>query len=153
MRSRKSASALSTSEARQVGEWKLAAMDMHAAVLRTTMQCRNRFARIEQAEFVERPLHGEERIAFGAGELDAHRIDFFDAHTVFAGDRAAELDAEFENVRTETVGAFPFARPIRVEQDQRMQIAVARVENIHAAQSILFLHFLDSAQHFAEVLS
>ncbi len=110
-------------------------------------------AGIEQAGRIEGALDGEERVAFGGRELHAHRADLLHADAVLAGDRAAERDAEFENVGAERVGAFPFARLVRVEQDQRMQIAVAGVEHVHAAQRVFLFHLFDRAQHAAEMLA
>ena len=52
--------------------------------------------------------------------------------------------AQFENIRAERVGAFPLAGCVGVEQDQRMQVAVAGVKHVHAAQIVLFLHRLDA---------
>lgn len=56
---------------------------------------------------------------------------------MLAGDRAADLDAQLENRRTESLGALGDAGLVGVEQDQRVQIAVAVVENIETAQAEL----------------
>ena len=44
-------------------------------------------------------------------------------------------------------------RIIRVEKDQRVEVSVAGVKNIHTAQCIFFLHGLDRAQHFSQPLA
>jgi len=55
---------------------------------------------------------------------------------VLAGDRAADLHAKLEDAAAELLGAMQFARLVRIEQDQRMQVAVAGVEHIRDRQFI-----------------
>jgi hypothetical protein len=112
-------------------------MHVQLAVLGATRQGRDDLERIEQAVGIERALHGREGIGLIARELHAHPVDFLDADAMLAGDRAADLDAQLENRRTESLGALGDAGLVGVEQDQRVQIAVAGVENIETAQAEL----------------
>ena len=57
-------------------------------------------------------------------------VDLLDADAVLAGDRAAHVDAQLEDLGAEVLGALELAAVVRVEQDQRMQVAVARVEHV-----------------------
>jgi hypothetical protein len=53
---------------------------------------------------------------------------------VLAGQHAADLDAELEDVGAERLGALQLARLVGVVEDQRMQVAVAGVEHVGDAQ-------------------
>ena len=68
---------------------------------------------------------------------------------VLAGDGAADLDAQLEDLAAERLGALQLVRVVGVEQDQRMQVAVAGVEHVGAAQAVLLLHLGDARQHLA----
>ena len=80
-----------------------------------------------------------------ACELRAHRVDLLDADAVLARDRAADLDAKLEDARAEGLGAFEIAGFVRIEEDQRMQIAVAGMEDVRAAQAVLLRELGDLA--------
>jgi hypothetical protein len=53
------------------------------------------------------------------GELAAHGVQLLDADAVLAGDRAADLDAQVEDVGAEGFGALHLAGLVGVEQDER----------------------------------
>ena len=74
--------------------------------------------------------------ALGRRELDAHRRQLLDADAVLAGDGAAHRDAELEDLGAERLGAMQLVAVVGVEQDQRMQVAVAGVEDVDAAQRV-----------------
>src|SRR5690606_260151 len=78
-------------------------------------------------------------------------IDLFDAHAVFAGDRTAHLDTEFENGGAELFGTLDLARRVGIEQNEGVQVAVARMEDVGATQAVLFFHVGDGAQHAGQV--
>lgn len=82
-------------------------------------------------------------------ELHAHLIYFLHSHTVLSSHGSSHLHAQFEYGRAEFLGALHFVRFIRIEQDQRMQVAIARMEHVGATQAELVFHLLDGAQHQA----
>ena len=49
---------------------------------------------------------------------------------MLAGEAAADLDAELQDVGAGVLGLLQLARVVGVEQDQRVQIAVAGVEDV-----------------------
>ena len=99
----------------------------------TAVQRGNHFARVQRAGRIERRLHAEHQRAFGLAELHAHRVELLDTDAVFAGDGAAERDAELENVGAEGLGAVQLIGIVGVEQDQRMEIAVTGMEDVDHA--------------------
>ncbi len=86
-------------------------------------------------------------------ELHAHRVDLLDADAMLAGDGAADLHAQLQDLGAEMLGAVEFAGLVGVEQDQRMQVAVAGMEHVGAAQAVLDLHVGDAQQHLRQVLA
>src|SRR2546429_6165968 len=88
-----------------------------------------------------------EPLELAGRELDAHAADFFESDPVLAGNRAADLDAQLQNLASIRLGLFRVARTIGVEQDQWMQVAVAGMEDIHAAQPEFPAELGNSRQH------
>lgn len=105
-------------------------MDMHGTEFGAAMQGRDGLAGIEQPGWIECGLDGMELIQFDAIELDAHLVDLLHADAVLSGDGAANLHAQLQDAATEFLGAFQLARFVAIEQDQRMQIAVAGVKHV-----------------------
>ena len=66
---------------------------------------------------------------------------------MLAGDRAADFDAQFKYFRTELFCAFQLTRYVRVEHDEWMQIAVARMKHVGAAQLVFRRQVSNRAQH------
>ncbi len=114
------------------------------------MQRRNVLRRIEQSVRIERKFHGAHDLKLRRGELHAHLVDLLDAHAVLAGDGAAQRNAFLQHLGGKLLGAMQLVRVIGIEQDQRMQVAVAGVEHVRAAQAVLHLHRCDELQHFAQ---
>ena len=69
---------------------------------------------------------------------------------MLAGDRAAELDAEGEDLGGQLLGALDGAVLAAVEEDQRMQVAVAGVEDVGDPDAALGAEAVDFAQRLAE---
>ena len=124
------------SKPRQVGKRDQAALDVHLPVLGAAHQRRDDLARIEQAGRIEGPLDGAHPLALGRRELHAHRRQLLDADAVLAGDGAAHGDAEVEDLGAEGLGAMQLVAVVGIEQDQRMQVAVAGMEDVGAAQAV-----------------
>src|SRR6476620_1030201 len=113
----------------------LAAVDVHPAHFGAAMQQRHCLAGIEQAFGVERALDRMKALELGRGELRAHLIDLFETDAVLSGDRTTDLDAKLENPRAERFRPGDLIGNVGVIEDQWMQIAVAGMEYIHAAQA------------------
>ena len=126
---------------------------MHLAVFSTAMQRGYRLIGIEKKGCVERTLDAKERFPLRGRELHAHGIDFFNANAMLAGDSAADLHAQFQNLGTEFFSAIKFARCVGIKQDQRMQIAIAGMENIRTAKFVFFLHLGDTQQDLRQMLA
>ena len=73
---------------------------MHGAELGAAMQRRHRFTGIEQTFLIKRLFDRMKLVQFIRTELNAHMVDFFDADTMLAGDRTADLDTEFQYLST-----------------------------------------------------
>ena len=93
---------------------------------------------------VEGALDAQHLLAFGGRELHAHGVEFFHADAVLAGDGAAHGDAGFQDVGAKQLAAVQLVGIVGIEQDQRMQVAVAGVEHVGAAQAVLLFHRLRS---------
>src|SRR5205085_2111666 len=64
-------------------------------------------------------------------ELQRHVAVLLHAHAVLAGDRTAGLDAGGEDLEARRLRPFELVRTkARIEQDQRMKVAVARVKDV-----------------------
>jgi hypothetical protein len=94
------------------------------------MQLRKDLAGIEQAIGIESAFQALLMRQVGFIEHRAHQIALFDPNPVLAGQHAANLDAKLENVGAEFLGPGKLARLIGVVQDQRMEIAIAGVEDV-----------------------
>ena len=69
------------------------------------------------------------------GEHHRHQVALFDADAVLAGQHAADLDAELQDVGAELFGAVELALFVGVVQNERMQVAVAGVEHVGDAEA------------------
>jgi hypothetical protein len=122
----------------------LTVVDVHRAPLGAAVQFGHGLAGVEQGVGIERGLHVVEARQFRGGELGAHLPDFLQADAVLAGDGAADLDAQFENLAAEGFGPGEFAGLVGVEQDQRMQVAVAGVEYVGDRQTVFRAQLADA---------
>ena len=80
----------------------------------------------------------------------AHQVALLDADAVLAGQHAADLDAEPQDVGAERLGPLELAGLVGVVEDQRMQIAVAGVEDVGDAQAVLRRQSPHPRQHLGE---
>ena len=67
-----------------------------------------------------------------------HLAQLFQPHAVFPGDATAHLYGQLEDRRTKLLGPAHLLRFARVEQNQRVQVAVAGVKHIGHRQSVMF---------------
>src|SRR6476469_820635 len=105
------------SETRQIGMAQLAVMDVHPAELGAAGKRRNALARIQQRLGVECALDAEKALEHHRRKLRAHAADLLDANTVLASDRAADVDAQFQDAVAELDGPLLVAGLVGVEQD------------------------------------
>ena len=98
---------------------------------------REHLAGVEQPGRIEGAFHPLLLLEVGLGEHHRHQVALLDADAVLAGQHAADFDAEAQDVGAEGLGAFEFARLVGVVEDQRVQIAVAGMEDVGDAQAVL----------------
>ena len=72
---------------------------------------------------------------------------------MLAGEDAAYLDAKAQNVGAEGFRLFELTRLGLIEHDQRMQIAVAGMKDVAAAQAIMLRKPGHAFQHFGQLLA
>src|SRR5580692_1435144 len=89
-------------------------------------------AKLERVEGATHSLHGGE---VGFGEHFGHGVFLVLAYAVFAGDGAAGGDAEVEDLGRKGFGGVLLARDARVEEDERVEIAVAGMEDVGDADA------------------
>ena len=78
-------------------------------------------------------------------EHQRHRAGLVDADAVLAGDRAAGRDAGVEDRARAQLGPLGLALDGPVVEDERVQVAVAGVEDVADAQAVLDRELLDAA--------
>ena len=103
--------------------------------------------------WVEGALDGEHLFVFFSGKLHTHAVYFFDANAVLACHSAAHGHAGFQNLSAKQLTAAQLVGVIRIEQNQRVQVAVARVEHVQAAQRVFGFHFGDGLQDVGQALA
>ncbi len=137
----------------KVGKRQQAAAHMHLAVLGAAGVGGNLLAGVERFARIEGAAEGEKLLALFRAELHAHGVDLLEAHAVLASDRAAHGHAGLQNLGAKFFGAVQLAGLVGIEQDERVQIAVARMEHVHAAQPVLGLHALNGFEHVGHALA
>src|SRR5260221_9314393 len=107
-------STIACSKPREVWESKSAAVDMHAAEFGASAQGRKYLAGIEQPLRVQRAFQPLPLIEIDLAEPFRHQIALLDADAMFAGQHAAEFDADPQDIRAEGLCARHFARLVGV---------------------------------------
>ena len=108
---------------------------------------RKHLAGIEQALGVEGAFQPLLLVEIDLGEHHRHQVALLDADAVLAGQHAADLDAELEDLGAELLGAVEFAGLVGVVEDERMQIAVAGMEHVGDAQAVFLRQLRDAREH------
>src|SRR6478672_957670 len=114
----------SNSKPRNIGERQLAAGNVHAAQFGAAVQLWEHLVGVEQALLVEGAFDALLRVQVDFREHHRHQIALLDADAVLAGQDAADLDAKFQDVGAELLGALELALLVGVVEDERMQVAV-----------------------------
>ena len=131
---------------RNIRERHLARVHVHAAELGAAVQRREDLAGIEQALAVERAFEALLLVEVDLREHDRHEVAFLDADAMLTGQHAADLDAQPQDIGAEFLGALELAGRIRIVENERMQVAVAGVEDVGDAQAVFRRQFLHAAQ-------
>ena len=112
-------------------------MNMHAAQLGAAAQHGKHLPWIQQQIGVkgafESLLVRQVRFAEHLG----HQVALLDADAVLAGQHAADLDAQPQDVAAEGLGTLELTRLIGIVKNQWVQIAIARVKDIRYTQTIM----------------
>src|SRR6476646_5233643 len=91
---------------------------------------------VEQPIWIEHALHPHLLRNVGGGELHAHQLALLDADAMLSGEAAAELDAKLEDLSAAHLCALKLGTVVGVVKDQRMQIAVAGMEDVDHAEAV-----------------
>ena len=98
------------------------------------------FAGIEPALRIEQRLEVLDDVSSVSSENSwAISLHLFHADAVLAGDRSADRNAVVENLVAAQLRASQFARLARIEQNDGVHVAVARVEDVADRQGSYFL--------------
>lgn len=111
-------------------------MNVHPAEFGTAMQRREDLAGIEQLRRIKGAFHALLVRQIRFGEHLGHQVPLFHPDAVLAGQHTAHLDAQPQYVRAEGFCLFEIARAVGIVEDQRVQIAVARMEDVGDAEPI-----------------
>src|SRR3954454_11237419 len=97
---------------------------------------------------VERAAQLLERGEVGLGEHLRHVALLVDADAVLAGDRTARLDAGEHDLARQLLGALGLALAVA---DQRVEVAVAGVEDVADLQPVLLGQRVDALEHVGQL--
>ena len=97
---------------------------------------RDHLARVADPERVERAAEPLEDVEVALGEHARHRARLVHADAVLAGQRAARVEAGVEDRLRELARPLGLAG-VRVVEDERVEVAVARVEDVADAEAVL----------------
>src|SRR6266446_1183509 len=112
-------------------------MDMDAAEFGAAMQLREHLARIEQAVGIERTFQALLMRQIALVEHRSHQVALLDPDPVLAGQDAADLDAQLEDIGAKSLGALDLAGLIGIIEDQRMKVAVAGMKDGAPSNSMI----------------
>src|SRR6185437_193283 len=74
-------------------------------------------------------------------------------HAVLSGQHAAHLHAQAKDVRTKALGLLELIALAGIVEDQRMQIAIARMEDVGDRQSAGLRHLADTAEYLRQAVA
>ena len=117
---------------------------------RRGLRIREHLAPVRQLAGIDRHADPAHRVQIDVVEHLAQVLPLLHPHPVLAGDRAAEVDAESEDLARQLLGAPQFAFDPAIEEDERVQVAIARMEDVGDPDPVLFAEPLDLRQSLAE---
>jgi hypothetical protein len=83
---------------------------MHLSIFCAAMQSWDYLSRIQQLQRVEGSLYSEKLRTLSRRELNAHGVEFLNAHTVLAGDRPAQAHAGLQDIGAKQLTAVHLIR-------------------------------------------
>ena len=92
-------------------------------------------------------------VEVGRRELRRHQLAFLDADAVLAGEAAAELDAEPQDSCARKFRPVGLFGAVGIVENQRMEIAVAGVEDVGDLQAVLGADLADPRQRVRQLAS
>src|SRR5215831_3921011 len=110
------------SKPRNIRKRKVPAAHVHAAQFGAPRQRRENLAGIEEPLVVEGAFEALLLVEIRLREHNRHKVALFNPDAVLAGEHPTDLDAQFEDVGSESLGTLQFARLIGVVENERMQI-------------------------------
>jgi hypothetical protein len=116
-------------------------MHVHASELGASPQLRKHLARIEQMVGIESAFDPHLLVEVDLVEHFRHQVALLHPHSVLAGQHAADLDAEPQDVGAETLSLVELAGYVGVVENQRVQVAVAGVKDIGDAEPVFLGEF------------
>src|SRR5713226_8451646 len=102
--------------------------------------------RIEGGIGIEGVVDAAHEIEIGIGEEERHKLGFFHADAVLAGERAADFDAIADDFGGGPEGAFELLFVARIEEHDGVEVAVAGVEDVADLKAELIADLADAAQ-------
>ena len=111
---------------------------------------RDHLARVGDPVRVEGAAQPLERLEVALGEHLRHRAGLVDADAVLAGERAARVEAGAEDRLGQDLRGLRLALR-RVVEDERVQVAVTRVEDVPDPEAVLARELADPPQHLGQL--
>ena len=114
-------------------------MDMETSKLGAAVKMREHFAGVQKMPGIKCAFQPLLLFQVILGELDVHQVAFLDTDTMFTGQHSAHLDTATQNIGTKFFGTLKLTGLICIEQDQRMEIAIAGMKHIGDPQPYFWL--------------
>lgn len=111
---------------------------MHTPQFGAAAQLRKYLAGVQQMLGVESTFDAHLLVKIGLVEHFRHQVALFDADAMFAGENPANLYAKPQDIRAEILRRLQFSRIVCVIKDERMKIAITRMEHISHTQAVFF---------------
>src|ERR1700722_19862330 len=128
-------------------------MHVHAAEFRAAAKLREYLARIEQAVRVEGAFQPLLLIEVILVEHGVHEIALLDADSVLAGQNAADVNTQPEDLRAKRLRPVEFPRLVGVIENERMKVAVAGVKDVGDPQPEPLLHLFHLLEDATDLLA
>ena len=89
-------------------------------------------------------------LEISVAEEAAHVFLFLDPYPVLTREHSACVERRFDNLGSRSVHPVENARFTTVEDDQRMEVSVARMEHVHDHQLVTSTDLIDRREHLGE---
>src|SRR2546426_6262949 len=109
------------------------------------------FSWIEATLWIERATDSVHRLQVGLVEHLRHERSLVGAHAILSRDRSAETQTDAKNLASDVLGKLLLSRHFGVVENERMEIAIARVKDVCDAKSGLPRECLDVAEDFGDL--